>query len=257
MLEKLSDSLKSTLKKIANSIFIDKRLIDDLVKDIQRSLLQADVNVSLVFELSNKIKKRALEEKPSANVEQKNHLVNIVYEELVNFVGGEKKEIKIDLSNDDLPAIRCVCPEYEPETKEYEALGGLVIMGLTQNHLDLFLQDEDGYGPACPWLEKYRFAENCIKPKLVITHIVGGSCAEQTDQLLSGFIITKINDEKVKTLKEFRAVVLKGKESGFIKIETENEHRVILSIDDILAQEDAISECAYPPSPLVQQLKSK
>src|SRR3989344_1742629 len=96
MLEKLGDSLKSTLKKIANSIFVDKKLIEELVKDIQRALLQSDVNVSLVFELSNKIKNRALEEKPPNNIDQKEFLIKIVYEELVNFVGEKKHEIKID-----------------------------------------------------------------------------------------------------------------------------------------------------------------
>ena len=58
VLEKLGDSLKNTLQKIAKSIFVDDKLINELVKDIQRALLQADVNVQLVFDLTNKIKER-------------------------------------------------------------------------------------------------------------------------------------------------------------------------------------------------------
>ncbi len=127
----------------------------------------------------------------------------------------------------------------------------MVVMGLTHNHLDFLL---DG---SCPWLEKYQEAENCGEPKLVITYIVGGSCAERTYQLQPGCIITKVGDYDVSTLEEFRSAIFKSKESGFIKIETEDGSRVILSIDDILAGEDDINECAYPPSPLVQQLKSK
>jgi len=34
VLEKLGDSLKNTLKKIAGSIFVDDKLINELVKDI-------------------------------------------------------------------------------------------------------------------------------------------------------------------------------------------------------------------------------
>ena len=55
VLEKLGDSLKETLKKIAKSVFVDEKLINELVKDIQRALLQSDVNVKLVFELTKKI----------------------------------------------------------------------------------------------------------------------------------------------------------------------------------------------------------
>lgn len=94
MLETLSNSLKSTLKKIARSIFVDERVINDLVKDLQKALLQADVNVKLVFELTNKIKERALKEETPKNLSKREHLINIVYEELVNFLGDEKSEIK-------------------------------------------------------------------------------------------------------------------------------------------------------------------
>ncbi|MEM4245435.1 MAG: signal recognition particle protein Srp54 [Candidatus Nanoarchaeia archaeon] len=95
MLEKLGGSLKSTLKKIAQSMFVDEKLIDELVKDIQRALLSADVNVKLVFELSKSIKERALKEEPPKGITKKEHLINVVYEELVKFLGEEKSEIKV------------------------------------------------------------------------------------------------------------------------------------------------------------------
>ncbi len=95
VLEKLSDSLKNTLKKIAGSLFVDETLINELIKDIQRALLQSDVNVNLVFELSKKIKERALKEETPKGLTKKEHLVNIVYEELTNFLGKEAKELKI------------------------------------------------------------------------------------------------------------------------------------------------------------------
>lgn len=98
VLDKLGSSLKETLAKIAKSMFVDERLVNELVKDIQRALLQADVNVKLVFELTNKIKKRALDEKTPAGVSQREYLVKIVYEELTNFLGGERNEIVIDKS---------------------------------------------------------------------------------------------------------------------------------------------------------------
>lgn len=96
VLDKLSTSLKETLKKIANSVFVDEKLIDALIKDIQRALLSADVNVQLVFNLSKSIKERALKEKAPGTITQKEHLIKIVYEELVKFLGEEKHEIKIE-----------------------------------------------------------------------------------------------------------------------------------------------------------------
>ena len=51
MLDKLSGVLKKTTDKIANAIFLDKTLVDGIVKDLQRALIEADVNVSLVLEI--------------------------------------------------------------------------------------------------------------------------------------------------------------------------------------------------------------
>ena len=48
VLEKLGASLKGTLQKIAEAVFVDDKLINELVKDIQRALIQGDVNLKLV-----------------------------------------------------------------------------------------------------------------------------------------------------------------------------------------------------------------
>lgn len=95
VLEKLGESLRGTLSKIAKAMFVDEKLVNELAKDIQRALLSADVNVQLVFDLTKKIKARALEEKPRAGVSQREHIVSVVYDELVNFLGGEGEKIEI------------------------------------------------------------------------------------------------------------------------------------------------------------------
>jgi len=95
VLEKLGSSLKNTLSKIAKSMFVDEKLINELVKDIQRALLQADVNVKLVFELTNKIRERIKSEKDVKGLTKKEQLINIVYEELVNFLGKEAYKIEV------------------------------------------------------------------------------------------------------------------------------------------------------------------
>jgi len=91
VLDDLGDSLKGTLKKIANAVLIDSKLVKEVVIDIQRALLQADVNVKLVLELSKKIENRALSEKPPAGMSNREHVIHIVYEELVNILGDARE----------------------------------------------------------------------------------------------------------------------------------------------------------------------
>jgi len=91
VLDNLGDSLKRTIKKIANAVHIDSKLVKEVVRDIQRALLQADVNVKLVLELSKKIEQRALEEKPPAGMTNREHVIHIVYDELVHIVGASRE----------------------------------------------------------------------------------------------------------------------------------------------------------------------
>ncbi|RLF38908.1 MAG: signal recognition particle protein [Thermoplasmata archaeon] len=90
VLEGLSKSLRETLKKVTSAITIDAKLIKEVIRGIQRALLQADVNVKLVLELSRRIEKRALEEKPPAGMSPREHVIRIVYDELVKIVGEGK-----------------------------------------------------------------------------------------------------------------------------------------------------------------------
>ncbi len=98
MLDKLGSSLKDTLNKITKAIFVDEKLINEIIREIQRALLQSDVNVKLVFQLTKTIKQRALKNDiPGLN--KKEALIKIVYEELVKFLGEEKKELNVNEKN--------------------------------------------------------------------------------------------------------------------------------------------------------------
>lgn len=102
VLDKLSSSLRSSLQKIKNSMFVDKKLINEIVKDIQKALLKSDVDVKLVLKTTKKIKERALNEDKPKTVSKKDYLITVVYEELVDILGGEESfnlENKIKKSN--------------------------------------------------------------------------------------------------------------------------------------------------------------
>jgi len=85
MLDKLSSSLKETVKKIAMSKRIDRKTVDELVRDLQRALIQADVKISLVKELSTRVRDRALKEKAVLNPRE--HVIKVLYEELMKILG--------------------------------------------------------------------------------------------------------------------------------------------------------------------------
>ena len=89
MLEKLGQVLKKATDKIANAIFLDKNLVDSINRDLQRALIEADVNVVLVKQLTDKIKKGALDERIKG-IEKKEHLIKLLHEELTNILGKHK-----------------------------------------------------------------------------------------------------------------------------------------------------------------------
>ncbi|WP_227353332.1 signal recognition particle protein Srp54 [Haladaptatus salinisoli] len=95
VLDNLGSSLRGSLDKLSGKSRVSEEDIEEIVKEIQRSLLQADVDVSLVMELSDSIKERALEEEPPGGTTARDHVLSIVYEELVGLV-GESTEIPLE-----------------------------------------------------------------------------------------------------------------------------------------------------------------
>ena len=86
MLDNLSTSLKDALKKLAGKTVIDRAAVDELVKDLQRALISSDVNVKLVMELSKAIRTRSLDEQLPKGTNVREHVLRIVYQELVRLV---------------------------------------------------------------------------------------------------------------------------------------------------------------------------
>src|SRR5207247_4462099 len=91
VLEKLGDSLRAALRKIAGASYIDEALIKEIVRDIQRALIQADVNVQLSLSITRELHRRALEEKPPTGMRPREHVVRIIYEELVKLLRASRE----------------------------------------------------------------------------------------------------------------------------------------------------------------------
>ncbi|HTY73932.1 MAG TPA: signal recognition particle protein Srp54, partial [Candidatus Nanoarchaeia archaeon] len=84
------------IKKIFKSSVVDEAAVKELVRDIQRALLQADVNVQLVLSISKRIEERSLNEKVPPGISRREHVIKVVYEELTRFVGEKSVPLKID-----------------------------------------------------------------------------------------------------------------------------------------------------------------
>ncbi|HUU48808.1 MAG: signal recognition particle protein [Nitrosopumilus sp.] len=89
MLDNLKDSLRGAIQKIVKSSGIDEELIKELSKDVQRALLQSDVNVRLVLEITKNLEERSLNETPPPGLSRKDHIVKILYDELSKLLGNE------------------------------------------------------------------------------------------------------------------------------------------------------------------------
>jgi len=86
----LLDNLKDAVKKFLGSSDYNKA-VNDFIKDLQISLIKADVNIKLVNELTTKIKNRLANEKPPSAIERREWFISIVYQELTNLFGGDKE----------------------------------------------------------------------------------------------------------------------------------------------------------------------
>ena len=90
VLDSLGKSLRGVLQKIARGSTVDEALLGEVVRDIQRALLQGDVNVQLTLDLTKRVRRRATEEKPPAGASLRDFLVRIIYEEIRGILGTER-----------------------------------------------------------------------------------------------------------------------------------------------------------------------
>ncbi|MEM3000316.1 MAG: signal recognition particle protein Srp54 [Candidatus Bathyarchaeia archaeon] len=95
-LERLGSSLYEALKKVFKASVVDEATVKELVRDIQRALLQADVNVQLVLGISKRIEERALKENVPQGISRREHVIKVVYEELTRFIGDKPVPLKME-----------------------------------------------------------------------------------------------------------------------------------------------------------------
>ena len=91
----LSEMLRKALSKFRSASTVDRRTVEELIRDLQRALLMADVNVELVKKLSDRIRERAFLEKAPPGISRRDHVIKVVYEELIRLLGEKPAEVKV------------------------------------------------------------------------------------------------------------------------------------------------------------------
>ncbi|MCE4620936.1 MAG: signal recognition particle protein Srp54 [Desulfurococcales archaeon] len=84
------DGIRRAVAKFLGGGGTYEQAVKEFVRELQRELIKADVNVKLVFDLTKRIQKRALEEKPPPGASRREWFIKIVYEELSKLFGGDK-----------------------------------------------------------------------------------------------------------------------------------------------------------------------
>jgi len=96
VLDNLGKSLNSALKKLFGANVIDEELVKELVKNIQRALLVADVDVNLVMAITERVQKQALDETLPRGVSRREHVVRVVWDTLAYFLGEKTVPLTIN-----------------------------------------------------------------------------------------------------------------------------------------------------------------
>ena len=102
VLDNIGKSLNNALKKIFSKSIIDDESVKELLKDIQRALLLADVNADLVMNISEEVKNRLLENKIPKGVSKRDYIVKTLWTVLTDYLGKKTEILQLDLGKPNL-----------------------------------------------------------------------------------------------------------------------------------------------------------
>jgi len=172
---------------------------------------------------------------------------------LVVYRNGVQHTITTKFEQMALPPVSEIYPGYEPI--DYEVFGGIVVMPLTINHLQLL-------GSRAPGLAKYMDMQQRAEPALIITHIFPSSHAYRSRAISVGSTIHEVNGTPVSTLAHYRAALKTAVQHKHLVLRVaDNVARrsdnviVALEMDKLIEQEPILSrDYVYPISQTAQHL---
>jgi signal recognition particle subunit SRP54 len=106
MFEDLSGKFEDLYKKIRGQGRLTEANVEEAVRDVRRTLLDADVNYKVVKKFVEDVQKRAMGAEVLRSVNPEQQFIKIIYDELVTTMGDSAKEIKFSA---ELPTVIMVC----------------------------------------------------------------------------------------------------------------------------------------------------
>lgn len=88
MFDQLTDRLSATFKKLSGGGILTEANIDEALKDVRRSLLEADVHFKVVRDICEEVKAQALGQKVWESLSPGQQVVKIFHEKLIQVLGG-------------------------------------------------------------------------------------------------------------------------------------------------------------------------
>ncbi len=95
MFDSLSDKILGSIKKLRGQGRISETNIQDTLKEIRMSLLEADVNFKVVKSFIDRVKEKALGQDVLGQVSAGQQFVKIVHDELVQILGGQAEDLNL------------------------------------------------------------------------------------------------------------------------------------------------------------------
>ncbi len=95
MFEKLSDRMTESLRKLSGKAKITEANVEEAIKEVRMSLLEADVNFKVVKRFIDNVKAQALGEKVIKGVDAGQQFTKIVHDELVSLLGNEAVGLEV------------------------------------------------------------------------------------------------------------------------------------------------------------------
>lgn len=93
--DSLSDKLLGSIKKLRGEARITESNIQEAIKEIRMSLLEADVNFKVVKSFIDRVKEKALGQEVLGSISPGQQFVKVVYDELVHVLGDETAELVV------------------------------------------------------------------------------------------------------------------------------------------------------------------
>lgn len=97
MFDNLSDRLDGIFRKLTGQGRITERNIEDALREVRLALLEADVNIKVVRDFVDHVRKKALGQEVLRSLTPEQHLIKFVITELREVMGGQARELDLKL----------------------------------------------------------------------------------------------------------------------------------------------------------------